>query len=126
MTRSSNHNAAFYFGASPAIFELANTLRKNLTDAEKILWASLRNRKIKGYKFRRQHPIGKYVVDFYCHEKLLIIELDGGIHENPDAKERDDGREYDLKNLGLTIIRFKNEEVESDLQSVINEINKHL
>jgi very-short-patch-repair endonuclease len=126
MAKLSKLNAPFHYGASPFLFERANLLRKNLTGAELLLWKNLRNRKLMGYKFRRQHPAGKYVADFYCHEKLLIIELDGGIHEKPDVKERDEGRESDLKNLGLTIIRFKNEEIESDLDKVLNEIKKYL
>ena len=126
MAKLSKPNAPFHYGASPSLFERANLLRKNLTDAELLLWKNLRNRRLIVCKFRRQHPVGKYVVDFYCHEKLLVIELDGGIHENPDVKERDEGRENDLKNLGLTIIRFKNEEIESDLDIVLNEIKKYL
>jgi very-short-patch-repair endonuclease len=126
MAKLSKLNAPFHYGASPSIFERANLLRKNLTGAELLLWKNLRNRKLMGCKFRRQHPVGKYIVDFYCHEKLLVIELDGGIHENPDVKERDEGREYDLNSLGLTIIRFKNEEIESNLDTILNEIKEYL
>ena len=77
------------YGASPEIFKRANSLKKEMTPAEKILWGELRNSKLDGHKFRRQHPIGKFIVDFYCHEKKLVIELDGGIHNNVDVKERD-------------------------------------
>lgn len=126
MLNPGKQNAPFHYGASSAIFEQANILRKNLTDAEKILWVSLRNRKLMGYKFRRQHAIGKYIVDFYCHEKLLVIELDGGVHEYPDIRERDEGRENDLMKLGLTIIRFSNEKVESNLEDVLNQIKRCL
>jgi very-short-patch-repair endonuclease len=71
----------FYFGASATTKALAAELRKNMTDAEKVLWQQLRNRKLGDLKFRRQHPVGIFILDFYCHEKKLAIEVDGGIHK---------------------------------------------
>ena len=74
------YNENLFFGASPEIHKFARELRRNLTEAEKILWQELRNRKLGGFKFRRQHPINKFVADFYCHEVKLIVELDGSQH----------------------------------------------
>jgi very-short-patch-repair endonuclease len=110
-----------HFGASPVIFEYANQLRKNLTRAEQILWGYLRKNYL-GYKFRRQHPMDKYVVDFYCHPLRLVIEIDGEIHTDEKTKEDDIVKERDLKNFGLTILHFTNEQVYCDIDNVISEI----
>ena len=112
----------FHYGAKPEIFKLANELRKNMTDAEDKLWQRLRNRKLNNLKFRRQHPINKFIADFFCAEKELIIEVDGGIHNDPDAKEHDENRTYELEQFGLKIIRFTNEEVMNNIDKVLNEI----
>lgn len=69
-----------FFGASPKIFQRATELRKNMTEAERILWSALRRKQLSGKRFRRQHPIETFIVDFYCHEARLVIEVDGGIH----------------------------------------------
>ncbi len=106
-------------------------LRKNSTPAEKIFWEAIRNKKLNGKKFYRQHPLfyditGKesfFVADFYCHEEKLIIELDGRYHEyrlNEDTK-----RTEILNNLGLKVLRFKNNDVINNLNDVLNKINKH-
>jgi len=98
----------------------ARKLRKNMTLEEKVLWQKLRGRKFHGIKFLRQHPIvydqinGKplfFIPDFYCSEKKIVIEIDGKIHEF--QKEKDNIREKILKNMGLQILRFKNEEVKN-------------
>jgi very-short-patch-repair endonuclease len=73
-------------------------------------------------KFRRQHPVSRFIVDFYCHEKRLVVEVDGSIHEVLEVKERDEGREEELKNLGLTIIRFTNEEIETDIENALKKL----
>jgi len=112
----------FHYGAKPVIFERAQLLRKQSTEAEEKLWKRLRNRKFEGLKFRRQHPINRFVVDFYCHEKLLVVEVDGGIHNEVEVKERDDGREEELQNFGLTIIRFTNEEVLNEMDKVLGKL----
>jgi very-short-patch-repair endonuclease len=92
-----------------------------MTEAEKMLWYHLK-RGVNGLKFRRQHPIGVYVADFYCHKMKLVIELDGSIHEVKEIMERDKRREDDLKNWGYEIIRFKNQEVEQHLGTVLTTI----
>ncbi len=105
-------------GANPLIFELAKGLRKNMTGAEKLLWNHLKEG-INGFKFRRQHPIGIYIADFYCHKLKFIIELDGSIHDLSDVKENDENRERDLKSWGYNIIRFTNDLVFTDIANIL-------
>ena len=96
----------------------ARELRKYTTDSEKILWDHLRNRKLSEYKFLRQHPIvykadfkglNYFVADFYCHEKKLVVELDGPIHD--DKTEYDKFRDNELNDMGIRVLRIKNEEL---------------
>lgn len=103
------------------LLERARELRKQQTPAEQILWECLRNRRLLNTKFRRQHNIGRYIVDFYCHEKLLIIELDGSIHANQQAE--DSIRENWLKSNNITVIRFSNEQVFNDIELVLQKIS---
>ena len=110
------------FGATREVFENAKELRKNETEAEKALWQVVRSRRLDGLKIRRQHPVKEYILDFYCHEYLLGIEVDGSVHENDQAKEYDLNRTSELESLGITLLRFKNEEVLADLSKVLNEI----
>ncbi len=112
------------FGAKGEIFENAKELRKNQTKAEKVLWEILRSRRCGGLKFRRQHPVKEFILDFYCHEYLLGIEVDGSVHENEAAKEYDLNRTAELEELEITILRFKNEEVLTNLLKVKAEILK--
>ena len=87
-----------FYGASPEIFRRANDLRKRMTPAESALWTLLRNKKLDGYKFRRQHPAKTFILDFYCHSIKLAIELDGGIHKNPIQAEYDKGKIFNSMN----------------------------
>ena len=114
-----------FYGAGNLIFENAKRLRENPTNAETVLWGYLKQRPL-GQKFRRQHPIGIYIADFYCHALKLVIEVDGDIHADPEVAERDKRRQIDLEQDGLTVIRFKNEEVEKKLEDVIKEIEKQI
>ena len=82
-----------------------------MTPAEKALWRLLRDRSLAHLKFRRQHPIGDYITDFYCHELKLVVEVDGDIHQLPERKAADADREADLKSLGFTVLRFTNQQV---------------
>ena len=111
-----------YYGASHLIFQKAEELRNRMTSAEEIVWKHIHINEWK-LKFRRQHPIWNYVADFYCHSAKLVIEIDGGIHENEDVKRNDDTRENYLKELGLTVLRFKNEEVYNNLKVVLEKIS---
>ena len=99
--------------AHPLVFELAKGLRKNMTHAEMILWGHLKGL-FKGLRFRRQHPLGNYIADFYCHKLKLVIEADGGIHEDEMVRQHDILRENDLKEMGYTIVRFTNERIEKE------------
>jgi len=96
------------------------------TEAEAALWQLLRNRKLIGAKFRRQVPIGRYVADFYCHERKLIIELDGGVHSDPDQQIHDRSRDTYLLSMGLRILRLSNEESLGDPQQILARIRKAL
>ena len=77
-------------------------------------------------KFRRQHPISSFIADFYCHQAKLIIEIDGGYHDDPDQQEADLGRQRALEDLGLKVIRFRNEEIETDVAGVVERIRRVL
>lgn len=105
--------------------ERARELRRDMTPAEKILWEELRRDKL-GAHFRRQQVIEGFIVDFYCHSANLVIEVDGGIHNEPDQKEYDIERENVLKEMGLKIIHFWNEEVFKNLPAVLNRIQELL
>ena len=96
--------------------------RKSLTIAEAVIWNHLKGRKLSGRKFRRQHSIGNYIVDFYCATEKLIVELDGQVHRNLVAEIRDQKRTDFLENRGFKIIRFENKLVFNHLDSVLNEI----
>jgi len=112
-----------FYGASHLIFEKAQELRKTITSAENIIWKHLHVNEWK-LKFRRQHPILFYVVDFYCHQLKLVIEIDGGIHDLEEVKKNDEQREQTLKSLGLTVIRFKNEDVFEHSKDVLGKIGE--
>lgn len=99
-------------------------LRKSSTPQEVILWSRIRKNQL-GYKFRRQHSIGKYIVDFYCPEKRLIIELDGSQHIERQ-KEYDKQREEYLNNLGFTILRFWDNEINNNLDGALIRISEYL
>jgi len=100
----------------------ARSFRKNPTDAERRLWSCLRNRQLVGYKFRRQHPVASRVVDFYCDEANLAIELDGSGHYYDLKREDDLDREIELHEKGIRVLRFSNTEVFANLDGVLNEI----
>jgi very-short-patch-repair endonuclease len=97
-----------------------------MTESEKLLWERLNKKRIKGYRFKAQHPISKFIVDFYCHKAQLVIEIDGGIHNEIEIKERDKGRTFELEELGLKIIRLKNEEIINNITDVIKKITEHI
>lgn len=115
-----------YFGAKPQGLRLAGDLRHTMTKAEKVLWKQLRNKKMDGFRFRRQHPVDEFIVDFFCYETNLVIELDGEVHLDAAQIERDVERTRILNCHGLKIIRFKNEEVENLMNDVIIQIKKEL
>ena len=103
---------------------LARKLRRNETDAEKLLWKHLRGRRLDGYKFRRQVAVGKYVVDFAALEPRLIIELDGGQHVNQAVK--DEMRTAELERFGFRVIRFWNHDVLTNIDGVMEAVLQEL
>ena len=102
------------------------TLRNNATPAEKKLWSYLRNSQLLNHKFRRQQGIGPYIVDFYCPDAKLVIELDGDIHFTDEAREYDRQRDIYLRMYGIETVRFRNIEIFSDIESVLQTIAEHL
>jgi very-short-patch-repair endonuclease len=102
----------------------AKQLRAHSTDAEAVLWYNLRNRRFFGYKFRRQMAVGKYIVDFVCLERMLVIEVDGGQHA--EQLLYDTERTKALVKRGFNVIRFWNNEVLSNLDGVLSTINEYL
>ena len=102
----------------------ARELRKNMTPAEKALWATIR-RKSLGVEFHRQVPMLDYIVDFYCPSEGLIIELDGQVHMNPKAEEYDRKRDTFLENMGFIVLRYENKMVFDFLPSVLKDIRDH-
>ncbi len=111
-----------FYGAPPVVFEKARQLRNNMTKHETIIWEQLKRNKILGLRFKAQHPIHKYAVDFYCHKLRLAIEIDGENHQKPSQLEYDVGRTADLNNFGIHVMRFTNLEVESNLENVVEQI----
>jgi len=99
---------------------IAKVLRKNFTDTERVLWKHLRAKQMKGCKFRRQEPVGSYIVDFVCHEKLIVIEVDGGQHTTD--RERDSERDKWLKGQGYKVLRFWDNEVLTNVEGVLEVI----
>lgn len=108
------------------IKERARLMRKNLTAAESILWQRLRRKQVGGLRFRRQHPIGRFIVDFYCAEARLVIEVDGEIHDEPGHTESDEDRQRFLQALGLRVLRFRNAQVTRETDAVVAVIAEHL
>jgi very-short-patch-repair endonuclease len=98
-------------------------LRRELTSAEALVWERVRDRKFRGLKFRRQHPIGAYVVDFFCDELRLVLEVDGGVHLEPEQQARDLERQAIIESLGLRVFRISNSAVETDLEGAIDQIS---
>jgi very-short-patch-repair endonuclease len=111
-----------FYGASRNTFKMASELRRNMTESEVILWNKLKNRNVFKSKFRRQHPVGIFIVDFYCHEFKLAIELDGDIHLKKEIAEYYDGRTADLEKLGIRILRFTNDQVFTDMDKILKDI----
>ena len=104
--------------------EKAKYLRKNMTPQERKLWQLLRNHQFYGYEIRRQYPIDKYIVDFICRSKKIIIEIDGGQHNNEKYIEYDEKRTKDLNKLGYRVIRFWNNDIDKNIEGVYKTLQK--
>jgi very-short-patch-repair endonuclease len=107
-------------GTTLEIEAAARRLRRNMTPAERILWEALKGKKLSGLRFRAQHPVGPFILDFYCPARKLVVELDGGVHE--EQAGYDEARTQQLEDYGYHVIRFRNEEVLTDLPSVLERI----
>jgi len=111
---------------SGKLIQWARDLRATQTDAESLMWQALRNRQIANAKFRRQHPVGPYILDFYCHEHELAIELDGSQHFTDEGKAKDQARTKALHEKGITVLRFDNHQVLSETEAVLMRIYEAL
>jgi cyclase len=114
-----------FLGADRLIFKNAEVLRSNMTVAEALLWNHLKGSNL-GAKFRRQHPLGIYIADFYCHRYKLVIELDGSIHNDPQVAANDIQRQLNLEADGLKVLRFKNEQLFNHIETVLATIKNEL
>jgi len=115
-------NKTMYYGANQAIMEMAKALRKQMTLTESILWNRLNNKKILKVRFRRQHPINNFMADFYYHGVRLVVEIDGEIHNS--RVEHDEGRTAEMERFGIKVIRFRNDEVENNIEYIIQKIEE--
>jgi very-short-patch-repair endonuclease len=104
--------------------ELAKQFRKSMTPSEKLIWNKLRDRRLLGYRFRRQQVILGFIVDFYCHELKFVIEIDGQIHKQ--QKDYDHEREMILLKNNISVLRITNREVETQMPSVIDTISSKI
>ena len=106
----------------PQLLVFAKTMRTNATDAESLMWQLLRNKRFMNLKFRRQHVIAPYIVDFYCHELALVIELDGSQHNTEDGRAYDIERTKFLEALDLKVVRYWNSEVLGKTEAVLEDL----
>jgi len=104
--------------------ELARGLRESMTETENRLWERIRLKQLGNYRFRAQHPIYRYILDFYCHEKKLAIEIDGGVHDT--RKDYDNYRDAFLAGMNIKTVRFTSDEVMQEIDSVVCKIKEHL
>lgn len=104
---------------------LRKQLRRSLTPAEACLWIYLRDRQLDGRKFRRQHSVGPYILDFYCPSESLAVELDGAAHDSAQAQARDEARDAFLRSLGIRIVRYENRDVLKNTSGVLADLRKH-
>ena len=109
-------------GTTPEVRAAAKALRWDMTPAERVLWDALKERQLSGLKFRNQHPVGPFVLDFYCPERRLVLEVDGPIHDDPDQFTHDAHRTAHLEAYGLTVLRLRNEDILTNLPSALARI----
>ena len=110
----------------PVTKEFRQQLRREETPTERMLWKRLRSKQLDGFRFRQQHGFGPYVLDFYCPKLHLCIELDGSVHDSDEQQQRDAERTMFLNQNRIKVIRFKNEEVEEDIEKVLSTIRKFI
>lgn len=117
-----NQDCSMYFGATPDVFLKARQLRNHETEAEHLLWQRLCNNQISDLHFRRQHPINRFIADFYCVKLKLVLEIDGGIHDLPENRDYDIKRTAILNDFGITVLRFSNDQIMYEIDSAIQKI----
>lgn len=105
---------------------LARDLRKNMTDAERLVWSKVRRKQVNGHQFYRQKVIENYIVDFYCPKAKLVIEIDGGHHYSDKAVEKDKLRDKNLESLGIRVLRFSNLDVLKNIEGVMEHIYNNM
>jgi very-short-patch-repair endonuclease len=110
----------------PKLRQAARELRKNMTDAERLLWSKIRKKQIKGFLFTSQKTLGRYIVDFYCYKANLVIEVDGSQHYSTDGIGYDKVRDECLRNQDLKVLRFTNIDVLENIDGVIEVIERYL
>ena len=123
MNRSRQYRGGYQF---TGLMKLARELRNKQTSAEALLWQLLRDRRLLGFKFRRQHQFGDYVTDFYCREASLVIECDGEVHGSNEQWHHDQERDAYMINQGLRVLRFRNERILNETEGVLEEIARYL
>jgi very-short-patch-repair endonuclease len=123
MNKARQYRGGYQFAG---LENLARELRENQTTAEALFWQILRNRKLLGFKFRRQHQFGDYIADFYCHEGRLVIECDGSVHDRIEQWHHDQNRDAYLIAQGLRVLRFTNDQILNDTEKVLEKISKYL
>jgi len=107
----------------PYLKKLARHLRNNSTKAEIKLWEELKGKRIRGFDFHRQKPIDQYILDFFCHELMLGIEVDGYSHQLEDVQKKDAVKEYRMNELGIHVMRFTDDQIMKDMGNVLLEID---
>ena len=108
------------------LLKFSRTLRKDMTDAEQLLWSRIRRKQLKSRQFYRQKIIGNYITDFYCPKSKLIIEIDGGQHLSEQGKKKDKIRDDYMSKIGLKVLRFSDNEIFKNLEDVIDKIYEFL
>ena len=105
---------------------VARTLRKNMTDSERLLWSRIRRKQLKGLQFYRQKAVGNYIVDFCCPSKMIIIEVDGSQHTEAKMQQKDARRDAELSKLGFRVLRYSSADVLRNTNGIIADIWVHL
>ena len=105
--------------------EFRKELRSNLTPAEAVMWTALQKKQLEGRKFRRQHSIGKYIVDFYCPAEKLVIELDGAEHYTLEGSDYDGKRDSYISSFGIKVLRYENMDIYNNLEAVLEDIKNN-
>ena len=124
--KSPSRDDSMFKGAKAETFSKASNLRQNMTKAETKLWSHLRTKEKLGYRFRRQHPCGFYILDFYNHQLKLCVEVDGEYHQNKSQKKKDKERDEYLKYNGIKTIRFTNKQIINEIDFVLEKLREEI